>query len=398
MPWRRSESWSNIDREVRDWPAYGPTSASANSPSVERAQVLDRLPDPDQLDRDPELGADRQGDSALGGAVELGQDDPGEVDGLAEDLRLAQAVLAGRRVDDDQRLGRRLAELLGDHPVDLGELVHQIRAGVEATGGVGEDHVDPARLPGLDRVEEDGARVLAGLRLDDLAARALGPGRELLDRGGAVGVAGGEQHRQAGLLLQVPGELADRRRLAGAVDADDQDQRRPLLDVEADAVAAAELGEQLDQPGADCVTALELAALDLGLEPADDVGGRPGADVGHDQGLLKPFERLGVERLEQARADLGSERLAARPQALAQAPEYAAAEFVPGGLPYVPGRRCSAVAEVKQLVPARRHPQAGYPSRAAAPGEGDVRSPSSSRPSSRRRRGHRRRPWSASGG
>src|SRR5436305_4971923 len=49
---------------------------------IERAQVLDPLPDPDQLHRDPQLVRDRERDSPLGGAVELRQDDPGHVDGL----------------------------------------------------------------------------------------------------------------------------------------------------------------------------------------------------------------------------------------------------------------------------------------------------------------------------
>src|SRR5690349_19442387 len=48
---------------------------------VERAQVLDPLPDPDQLDRDTHLVRDGKGDPTLGGAVELRQHDPGHVDG-----------------------------------------------------------------------------------------------------------------------------------------------------------------------------------------------------------------------------------------------------------------------------------------------------------------------------
>ena len=53
---------------------------------VERAQVLELLADADQLDRDAELVGDRQRDAALGRAVELGQDDAGDADRLAEQL------------------------------------------------------------------------------------------------------------------------------------------------------------------------------------------------------------------------------------------------------------------------------------------------------------------------
>src|SRR4051794_17715069 len=52
---------------------------------VEGAQVLERLADPDELDRDLELVGDREGDTALGGPVELGQDDAVDVDGLGEE-------------------------------------------------------------------------------------------------------------------------------------------------------------------------------------------------------------------------------------------------------------------------------------------------------------------------
>ncbi len=45
---------------------------------------------------------------------------------------------------------------------------------------------------------------------------------ELLLRGGAKGVSGAE-HDRAPMLAQAVRELADRRRLAGAVDADDED-------------------------------------------------------------------------------------------------------------------------------------------------------------------------------
>src|ERR1700761_2206265 len=66
-------------------------------PGVERTQILELLADADQLDRDAELGRDRQRDPALGGAVELGEHDPGDVDRLRERLGLAQAVLPGGR-------------------------------------------------------------------------------------------------------------------------------------------------------------------------------------------------------------------------------------------------------------------------------------------------------------
>jgi len=44
--------------------------------------------------------------------VELRERDPRDVDSVAEQQRLAQAILAGRRVDREQRLVRRARQLL----------------------------------------------------------------------------------------------------------------------------------------------------------------------------------------------------------------------------------------------------------------------------------------------
>ena len=54
---------------------------------------------------------------------------------------------------------------------------------------------------------------------------------QLLDRRGAEGVAGGEHDRLA-FGPELGRELADRRGLAGAVDADDEDHERPLAGVD----------------------------------------------------------------------------------------------------------------------------------------------------------------------
>src|SRR4051794_17890657 len=73
---------------------------------VERAQVLELLARPDELDRQPEFPGDGERDATLGGAVELGQHDAADVDRLGEQARLAQPVLAGGGVDGQQDLVR----------------------------------------------------------------------------------------------------------------------------------------------------------------------------------------------------------------------------------------------------------------------------------------------------
>src|SRR3954465_14061209 len=97
---------------LRSYPAAGaPLRAEQRAGEVvgvERPQILELLADADQLDGDAQLIGDGQRDAALGGAVELGEDDAGDPDSLAEQLRLPDAVLTRRGVDGHQRLVRRV--------------------------------------------------------------------------------------------------------------------------------------------------------------------------------------------------------------------------------------------------------------------------------------------------
>ena len=215
---------------------------------VERAQVLDPLPDPDQLHRDPELVGDRQGDPALGGAVELRQHDPGHVDRLGEQARLLQPVLAGRRVDREQHLVRRARDAAGDDAVDLAQLVHQMALGVQPPGGVDDDDVAAAGLGGGDGVERDRGGIAAGLRRDEVGPGPLRPRLELLAGRGPERVGGADHARAAG-LAQVPGDLADRGRLAGAVHAAHEQDGGMGGDVDAGiARRCHQLGDDLLEP------------------------------------------------------------------------------------------------------------------------------------------------------
>ena len=128
-------------------------------------------------------------------AVELRQGDAGDVDRLAEEPRLLEAVLARGRVDDEQRLVRRALEPLRDHAAHLRELLHQVRLRVQPAGRVDDHDVAAARLGGRDRVERDRGRVAAALGADEVRARALGPDLELLLGRRAERVRGGEDDR-----------------------------------------------------------------------------------------------------------------------------------------------------------------------------------------------------------
>ena len=160
---------------------------------VERAQVVETLADADQLHRQAELVGDRDGDPALRRAVELRQRDAGDAGGLAEEARLLEAVLAGGRVDDEERLVRGAFEAALDHAAHLRQLLHQVRLRVQAAGGVDDRDVLAARAGGLDGVVGDRGRVGAPCGADEVRLRAIRPDLELLLGGGAPRVGGAEQ-------------------------------------------------------------------------------------------------------------------------------------------------------------------------------------------------------------
>ena len=187
---------------------------------VEGRHVVGALAEADQLHRYAELALDLHHDAALGGPVELGEHDARDVDDLAEDPGLDQAVLTGGGVEDEQHLGHR-RQLLDD-PLDLAELVHQAGLVLQAAGRVDQHRVDALVDAVLDGLEGHARGVAALGAAHDLDADALTPGGELVDSGGAEGVGRTEGHRQV-LGDEDPGDLADRGRLAGAVDADDED-------------------------------------------------------------------------------------------------------------------------------------------------------------------------------
>src|SRR5439155_10987817 len=102
-------------------------------------------------------------------------DDAGDVDGLAEETRLLEAVLAGGGVEDEQRLVRGALQAVGDDPPDLAQLVHQVRLRVQTAGGVHEDDVAMPALRGSNGVEGDGGGICALRRADEVRPCTLGP-------------------------------------------------------------------------------------------------------------------------------------------------------------------------------------------------------------------------------
>src|SRR5205807_3530173 len=140
---------------------------------------------------------------------------------------------------------------------------------------------------------------------------------ELLLRGGAEGVGGADDDRVA-VLGEAKRELSDRRRLARAVDADDEQDGRMRADGE-----AARLAEE----ARDLVRERLAQIRDVGarLEPLDELRGRANPDVGGDERLFEALPSGLVAGVEGGRCELLGERAAALAERLAQPPEEPAA-------------------------------------------------------------------------
>ena len=175
-----------------------------------------------------------------------------------------------------------------------GDLAHLGAVRVQAAGRVGDDDVDAAGLGRGDRVEDDRAGVAAGRALDDLDAGSARPRVASCSIAAAPGSVGRrDQHRQAQLLAQVPGELADRRRLAGAVEP-------TTITTAGSAVRSMRASSDRRVSASRLDQALAHAsprqlARSTSDPAADDLGRCRGPEVGQDQRLLEALEGLGVD-------------------------------------------------------------------------------------------------------
>jgi hypothetical protein len=148
-----------------------------------------------------------------------------------------------------------------------------------------------------DGIEDDGRRIALVLR-DHRHVVALPPSFQLLAGGSAEGVAGGEQHALA-VALEILGQLADRGRLAGAIDAGDHDHER---------FVATDIERLLER--------LQGRAEDTGERPLDALRGIEPFELGGDlqiveqaRGCLDPDvagEQQGFEFLEKLVVDLAA--------------------------------------------------------------------------------------------
>ena len=164
--------------------------------------------------------AHRQRGAAARVAVGLGQHHAGERQRFGEVLGGDRGVLAGHRVDDEQRLDRihRAVQRL-----DLG---HHRFVDAGAARGVDNQHVDVRLARIVDRGLHDRFGLLVGAGREEQHVDLLRQRLQLFDRGRTVDVGADHHHLLLALFLQVLGELGDRGGLARALQAGHQDHRR----------------------------------------------------------------------------------------------------------------------------------------------------------------------------
>ena len=203
---------------------------------LDRVHLLAQADEADRLAGDR---AHRQRRAAATVAVHPGQDDARDADLAVEFGGDVDGVLAGEAVDHQQRLAR-----LGDVADGL-HLVHQDFVDMQASGGVEEDDVIAAEIGlGLGALGDlDG-----GFALDDGQAVHADLGaqdRQLLHRRRAVGVERGEEDLLAVLFLQPLRQLRGGGGLPRTLQADHQDRRGRIVDLQR--LGRAIAGEDADQ-------------------------------------------------------------------------------------------------------------------------------------------------------
>src|SRR4029077_7473299 len=106
-----------------------------------------------------EFGGDGEDDSALGRAVEFGEDDAGDVSGFGEEASLLEAVLACGGVHDEKGLMWGAGDEFFRGATHLVELLHEVCFGVEAASGVDDEDLRAAGLGGDAGIVEGGGGV-----------------------------------------------------------------------------------------------------------------------------------------------------------------------------------------------------------------------------------------------
>lgn len=227
------------EREASKCPVQGVTAAQAVAPfststlqqlhqvidvslAIEQREVVDLFAGADEAGGKAELILNGYDNAAFAAAVEFGDNEAGQADGLLEFARLRERVAAGCRIDHQERFVRRSRILLGQRPFHFLQLGHKIRFGMLTAGRVANQEIGFSfrrRLIGL--VAERG-RIGMVLGSDHFQAKTFRPNSKLFDRSGAECI-GSSENDSMSMLLKIVRQFRGRCCFAGPVHAYDQD-------------------------------------------------------------------------------------------------------------------------------------------------------------------------------
>ena len=192
----------------------------------------------------------------------------------------------------------RFRRQLFHYPGDLGQLFHQVAAGVQAAGGVRDQHVGAPGLGRLNRVVDHAGGIRTGELGDHRNAVALAPHLQLLHGGGPEGVAGGQHHVLA-FGLEAAGQLADGGGLADPVHAHHQNHIGLFggVDFQRPVHRHQQVAQLFLQRFVERVRVHQFLTADPVGEVADDGVGGFHAHVRHQQLSLDFLEDLVVDLL-----------------------------------------------------------------------------------------------------
>ncbi len=184
---------------------------------MEHVDGLHLLARTHKLDGLGDHGADGEGGTATGVAVELGEHHAVEVEPVVELLGGVHGILTRHGVDHEQRL-------VGlDGLLQVGNLVHHLLIDGQTAGGIDDDHVIVFLLGLADGVLGNLHHVLVAVLGIDIDAHRLGHDLQLLNGGRTIDVAGHQQRLLVLTLLQHLGQLAGKGGLTGTLQARHQD-------------------------------------------------------------------------------------------------------------------------------------------------------------------------------
>src|SRR5579883_1855281 len=258
----------------------------------EGPQILDPFAQADEFDRHLDRVDDGDEDAALCRGVEFGHDRARQRGRIVEKARLRDRVLSRGAVENEQCLRGGAAGLALDHAAHLLQLFHQVGLGLEPARRVDDDDVGASRFARLHAVEDDRRRIGAFLSPYEVRAGAYGPDCELFG-GGCAKRVGRDEHDAFAFSDQAGRELADRRRFAASVHADDEQHRGFRGKVQLRAGKGEKPLHVFAETRDDLVAGAPQLLLCDGLEAADDLLGRRHPEVGQQKQLFELVPEFG---------------------------------------------------------------------------------------------------------